>query len=60
MAYGTAGCIHIQYSGLQINKSRQVMQRSWGLVIYLKEEYTFTERHLSVNSNLWEGLFIDI
>ena len=28
-------------------------------MIYLNE-YTFTEHHLSDNSNLWEGLFIDI
>ena len=60
MAYGTPGCIHIQYSGLQIDKSRQVMPRSWGLKIYLKEQYTFTERHLSDISNLWQGLFIEI
>ena len=42
-----------------INRARSCSAHG-GLVIHLKEEYTFTERHLSVNSNLWEGLFIDI
>ena len=30
-----------------------------GLVIYLKEEFTYNYRKLYNQSNLWEGLFID-
>ena len=42
-----------------INRARSCSAHG-GLIIYLKEEYTFTERHLSDNSDLWEALFIDI
>ena len=31
-----------------------------GLIIYLKEEFTYNYRKLYNQSNLWEGLFIDI
>jgi exonuclease III len=31
-----------------------------GLIIYLKEEFTYKTRHLHKQSKLWEGLFIDI
>ena len=31
-----------------------------GLIIYLKEEFTYNYRKLYNQSNLWEGLFIDV
>ena len=30
------------------------------LIIYLKDDYTYTERQLPKHSELWESLFIDI
>ena len=42
-----------------INRARSCSAHG-GLIIYLKEDYTYNERQLSDNSEVWEGLFIDI
>ena len=42
-----------------INRARSCSAHR-GLIIYLKEDYSYKERQLSGNSEIWEGLFIDI
>ena len=42
-----------------INRARSCSAHG-GLIIYLKDDYTYKERQLCNDSNIWEGLFIDI
>ena len=50
----------LQLPGYQLIHQGSKCTKHGGLMIYLNENYSYEIRNLYTNSNIWEGLFIDI
>ena len=50
----------LQLPGYQLIHQGSKCTKHGGLMIYLNESYSYKIRNLFTNSNIWEGLFIDI
>ena len=50
----------LQLPGYQLIHQGSKCAKHGGLMIYLNESYSYKIRNLFTNSNIWEGLFIDI
>ena len=55
-----AGLSSLQMPGYKLIHQGRICSKHGGLLVYLKDDFTYGQRTLYKHSDIWEGLFIDV